>query len=287
MNDGSDSIDLVYFSGTGNTGYLAGLLAEKFTRRGILVRLTRLEDAAEGFSPPFGAILGLAYPIHALNAPSPVFDFIADLSDGDGRRAFIVKSPADPLLNGGSAHLVIAALRSRGWTVCHESMVVMPANVFVRYPDGLIRRLLAAATKRADTIAAEIAAGTTRLPSPGPLARFLTRHLSRLETKGGKYFGRDLRASPACDLCGLCLRNCPSGNIRVSEGRIVFGDRCIICMRCIYICPRGAISPRFFRFFRLKRRYDLAALAAGPERKIGATGRGGLYRLFRRYLESS
>ncbi len=289
MNARPDSITLAYFSGTGNTEYLARRLAEKFIRRGIPVRRIRIGDALTRIIPPEGGVLGLAYPVHALNAPAPVFDFIAALPEGGGRRAFIVRGPADPLFDGGSAHLVIQALQVRGWEVFHESMVVMPSNVFVRYADPLIRRLLAAAESRTETVAGDVAAGTTRLRSPGPLARFLTRHLSRLETKGGKYFGRDLQASSACDLCGLCLRSCPTGNIRREGGKIVFGDRCIICMRCIYLCPRGAISPRLFRFFRLKRWYNLSALAASGREENGPRGKAGrgIWRFFRRYLESS
>lgn len=287
MNARPDSIDLAYFSGTGNTGYLARRLAEKFALRGIPVRPVRIEDALPDFAPPADVVLGLAYPIHALNAPSPVFDFISALPDGEGRRAFIVKGPADPFFNGGSSHLVIRALQDRGWEVFHESMVVMPSNVFVRYPDGFIRQLLIAAGQRTEVIAAEVADGVTRLDKPGPVARFLTRHLSRLESRGGKYFGRDLQVSSACDLCGLCVRSCPVGNIRQEGREIVFGDRCIICMRCIYLCPRGAISPRIFKFFKLKRWYDLSALASGQgEAGRGAEGRG-FDRLFRRYLASS
>ncbi len=290
MNFKPDSIDLAYFSGTGNTRYLARLLAEKFSERKVPVRLTRIEDAPADLIPPAGGLLGLAYPIHALNAPSPVFDFIAALPPGKGRRAFIVKGPADPFFDGGSSHLVIRALKERGWEVFHESMVVMPSNVFVRYPDSFIRRLLRAAESRTETVAAEIAAGVNRREKPGPVVRFLTRHLSRLETRGGKYFGRDLKVSPACDLCVLCARSCPVGNIREQAGRIVFGDRCIICMRCIYLCPRGAISPRLFRFFRLKRWYDLAALA--DDGVTGAApgqpgGERGIFRFFRRYLDGS
>jgi ferredoxin len=289
MNARPDSIDLAYFSGTGNTEYLVTRLAEKFSERKVPVRLTRIEDAPADRIPPAGGVLGLAYPIHALNAPSPVFDFISALPDGEGRRAFIVKGPADPFFDGGSSHLVIRALKERGWEVFHESMVVMPSNVFVRYPDSFIRRLLRAAETRLERIAGEVAGGISRLERPGPAARFLTRHLSRLETRGGKYFGRDLKVSSACDLCGLCARSCPVGNIRQEGREIIFGDRCIICMRCIYLCPRGAISPRLFRFFRLKRWYDLAALAGSgfQEQDSGEAGRGGIRRFFRGYLESS
>jgi ferredoxin len=285
-----DSIDLAYFSGTGNNEYLARLLAEKFSRRAIPVRLIPIEALGEGFTPPAAPLLGLVYPIHALNAPSLVFDFIAVLPPGEGRRAFIVKGPADPFFNGGSSHLVIRALKNRGWEVFHESMVVMPSNIFLRYPDDFISSLLRTAKTRLERITGEITVGIPRLERPGPVCRFLTRYLSRLLVRGGKYFGRDLRVSPACDHCGLCVRRCPVGNIRQKDGKIVFGDRCIVCMRCLYICPRGAISPRYFKFFKLKRWYDLTAFSVdgGSGTASGQPGgERGIFRLFRRYLASS
>lgn len=284
------TIDLAYFSGTGNNEYLARLLAEKFSRRDIPVRLIPIESFGDGFTPPVAPLLGLVYPIHALNAPSPVFDFIAALPPGEGRRAFIVKGPADPFFNGGSSHLVIRALKNRGWEVLHESMVVMPSNIFLRYPDDFIQSLLRAAETRLDRITGEIAAGTPRLERPRSVCRFLTRYLSWLLIRGGKYFGRDLRVSPACDHCGVCVRSCPVGNIRQEGGKIVFGDRCIVCMRCLYICPRGAISPRYFKFFKLKWWYDLTALSAAGGSGTGSGqsgGERGIFRLFRRYLANS
>jgi len=289
MKTPPESIDLAYFSGTGNTEYLVRRLAEKFSRRGIPVRPVRIEDVPTGYAPPAAAVLGLAYPVHALNAPSPVFDFIASLPDGEGRKAFLLKGPADPFFDGGSSHLVILALKGRGWEVFHEGMAVMPSNIFIRYPDDFIRLLLRAADNRLERISAGVAAGAVRLENPGPVARFLTRHLSRLESRGGKYFGRDLEASSACDLCRVCVQSCPVGNIREEAGKIVFGDRCIICMRCLYLCPRGAIRPRLFRFFPLKRWYDLGAVsAAGPgQNASGGKAGSGLRRFFRRYLESS
>ena len=284
------TIDLAYFSGTGNNEYLARLLAEKFSRRDIPVRLMPIESSGYEFTPPVASLLGLVYPIHALNAPSPVFDFIAALPPGEGRRAFIVKGPADPFFNGGSSHLVIRALQNRGWEAFHESMVVMPSNIFFRYPDDFIRSLLQAAEIRLERTTGEIAVGTLRLERPGPVCRFLTRYLSWLLIRGGKYFGRDLRVSSACDLCGVCVHRCPVGNIRQEGGKIVLVDRCIVCMRCLYICPRGAISPRYFKFFKLKRWYDLTVLSAD-----GGSGTGsgqsreerGIFRLFLRYLADS
>ncbi len=224
--------------------------------------------------------------MHALNAPAIVFDFIDSLPPGSGKRTFIIKSPADPFFRGGSSHLVIRALANRGYRVFHESMIVMPANVFIRYPDDFIRELVRTAERRAGETADEIIAGLPRRETPGFLSRLCTRFFSSLEVRGGRYFGRDLRVSSECTLCEKCIRECPRGNIFLRDGRIVFGKRCMICMRCLYGCPQNAISPRFFSFFKVKRWYNLATLAADAPSGGGYVPnvRGGFFRLFSGYL---
>ncbi len=39
----------------------------------------------------------------------------------------------------------------------------------------------------------------------------------------------------------MCVRNCPKGNIIFENGGVVFHSNCILCLRCIYICPSNAI----------------------------------------------
>ena len=48
--------------------------------------------------------------------------------------------------------------------------------------------------------------------------------------------------SSACIGCGQCARLCPRGNIRMENGRPVFGTDCVQCLGCLQYCPKGAIS---------------------------------------------
>lgn len=53
------------------------------------------------------------------------------------------------------------------------------------------------------------------------------------------------RASRACNKCGICASNCPTGAIDPQNPRNTEKTRCIICMRCVASCPQSArkISP--------------------------------------------
>ena len=44
----------------------------------------------------------------------------------------------------------------------------------------------------------------------------------------------------ACGGCGMCARKCPTGAIPLQDPRSTDAARCILCMRCVAICPRKA-----------------------------------------------
>ena len=50
------------------------------------------------------------------------------------------------------------------------------------------------------------------------------------------------RVTDACVGCGKCEELCPLGNIRLEDGRPVWGERCTHCMACISYCPAEAIE---------------------------------------------
>ena len=49
-------------------------------------------------------------------------------------------------------------------------------------------------------------------------------------------------ATDACISCGKCERVCPTQNVRLENGRPVWGKKCTHCMACICRCPEEAIE---------------------------------------------
>lgn len=89
-----------------------------------------------------------------------------------------------------------------------------------------------------------------------------------------------------CVGCGWCSRNCPVGNITLHDAKPVYGKACIMCFRCIYECPSGALSSK--NFMVLDEGYDLDALEkrmAGVDLKpVEECCKGTALKAIRRYL---
>ncbi len=281
------SVGIFYFSGTGNTEIVTTLLAEKLKRR-VHVEILKIEDILKGktdFQVEKYDIIGIGYPVHALNAPRIVFDFIRRLPSGN-KRAFIFKTSGDPFMNGGPTLLLRDRLNEKGYTVFYERLVVMPANVLVQYHDRLVKQLYNAAVEKTERMCEDILSGKVDLQKNGQLsgAAYL---FSGLEWIGAPFFGKDLKVRDSCNLCNECVRKCPKNNISRKGDTITFGWKCMMCMRCIYNCPEGAIRPRLYGVFIL-REYNIKKIIADPDiRGDYLTGdTRGYFRRFYNYVKS-
>ncbi len=45
-----------------------------------------------------------------------------------------------------------------------------------------------------------------------------------------------------CDGCGVCYESCPTGHIKMVNGRPVWPRPCLLCASCADVCPNHAIA---------------------------------------------
>lgn len=269
INTNESKFLLVYFSGTGGVRRIADAFHDQLGKRNISVikhsldvqELNKVKKNYQHIINNIGVII-LLYPVHAFDAPVPVFEWIEMLPDVPSLPVAVisVSGGGEVFLNRASRIRCIKALENKGFHVFYEYMMVMPCNWWIPTPDLLALRLIRCIPEKTTRILDKIITGESRRTRPGLLMRITASLISKLEKNGTKKFGLGLKVTNACNGCMWCVRNCPRENIYISGGKPLFGEKCIMCFRCIYGCPGKAIDVTKGRFMVIKQGFNLDTL---------------------------
>jgi len=258
---------IAVFSGTGNTAHVAGLLAKNLAAKGAQVEIKNINSKMfvpgnspyVDFAPESYDIAGIGHPVLGFGPTPLVLRFAEAIPEGKGRM-FVFKSAADNhVINNSASEDLIEILKSKGYDVFHDFLYVMPCNWIFKYELRFSLQLLDEAEIKAARHADELTAGVRSEMPVFSGWRAVARFFHFLESNyGRKLFGRALLATQKCSLCGTCIKNCPAGNIRKENDKIVFDEDCLFCMRCVYGCPESAITAPGFNWCIVKGGYRLS-----------------------------
>jgi len=254
---------IYYFSGTGNTEKVVKEYVKTFEELGSSLEARKIEenhafDKAQDIDLSEYDLLGIAYPIHAFNAPSIVLKFIKKIKKQPVKtRLFIVKTSGEPLaLNNISSTKVKSILKKRNFELDNEYHYCMPYNIIFRHTDNMAYKMWNTAQNLIPIDALEILNGKKRTLKYLPLASALAA-IMRVEHWGGRFNGRKYKVNEKCIKCQKCVRACPTNNIKIDEnGNFHFGKNCLMCMRCSFFCPTDAIKIGFFEKWKVNGAYN-------------------------------
>lgn len=255
---------ICYFSGTGNTRKVVERYRECLTERGATVEEYALEALLnDGMPEEFigslneAELLGIAYPVHAFNAPSIVLKFVKSLpKQAKKKRAFIVSTSGEPLtLNNVSSLKTRGILRRRNFDVTNEYRYVMPYNIMFRHTDSMAYRMWNVAHKIVPLDVDELMSGAPHKPKQ-VFCGSLIAWIMRCEHWGGRLNGRRYKVDDKCAKCQLCVNVCPTKNVTMKDGKIKFGKNCLMCQRCVQLCPKNAIKMGWFNSWKVNGAYS-------------------------------
>jgi len=235
--------ELYFFSGTGNSYYIAKKIAESIPDSKLIpINSLDLSKRIKSTSE----ILGIIFPIYFYNAPEIVKDFIKRLEVSPSSYVFLYENFG---LQGGNALLSCAkVLEERNIKVSNTFSVALPDNsIIFPTPDDKIKPMLDAAEGKIQAAINDIK--SLKL-SPIPKKKFGSNLISSIMAGVSKsYLGfKDLKVdSTKCNGCGLCAKVCPMKNIEIEDRAPSFKDSCQMCFACIHYCPNESI-----RFRRMK-----------------------------------
>lgn len=226
---------IYYFSGTGNSEWVAKTIAERISDS--CVRLTA--NLLHPITVKSGETLGLVFPVYAWNIPEIVSEFVKCLEIEDGAFTFAVCTCGAEA--GYSMHLLKSRIHMDNvWSI------VMPDNYIVAYKvedDAESLEKVRSAALRLRSVGDQIAERKSGCfdVHKGKFAivkTFVVSHFFNKYARSSKPF----HTTYACTGCGACEKFCPTKNITVVDGYPIWGDDCQQCLACIHRCPNKAIE---------------------------------------------
>ena len=232
---------VLYFTGTGNSRFIATVLAEALEDG--LVSMNDVLRKGEALSVYSRKPYVVVAPIHAWRYPAAVEELLQNMTMEGCKDVYCVATMGE---NSGNADRALENLfTKKGMTFKGFCGVVMPNNYVAGWDvDSAeeVRDMLAAAVPKAKGLAEKIKAGESIRKDD---KTFLAGLMSGFVNYGFRNFmlkKQVFDVSEACIGCGICAEKCPTANIRVSDGKAVFGANCTSCYGCLHRCPVKAIN---------------------------------------------
>ena len=226
---------IYYFSGTGNSYYIAKKLSQILDMK--LCNINKMETTIQEYME-----IGIVVPVYAAHAPATVLEHINKTVFLREQRIFTVISFAGS--RGFASNEMFQTIMEKENCSVRSYKIRMPGNSVLEYgsfPKFIQKRLLHSAERKIEKIAREVMNHTdTKRISPNLLARIYYKNGVRMRElfseKGNKFY-----ADSTCAKCKLCKRICPVGNIEWTENHPEWGEKCQQCMACVQWCPQNAV----------------------------------------------
>jgi len=251
-----EAVDMVVWSGTGNTLHVAERIAEGARSQGAVAHVLSSTGDWETHSTS-RRLLGLLAPTHGFTAPWPLVKAAFAIPGVRGVDAFVLVTRGGTRLRGKTisgfegtaAYLPAAVLALRGARVCGVGAIDMPLNWTVIVPafdaEG-VAEIVERGDSQTDAFSDRLLSGNSVMGGRGQLMLGILilplslgyMLIARLML--AKMFFADER----CTSCGTCERHCPQGAVRLigRARRPYWTYDCQNCMRCMSNCPTDAIQ---------------------------------------------
>lgn len=246
---------IVYFTGTGNSRYLAhtasSVLDDDMINAGDIIKSGKKYSEFHSEKPWV-----FICPVYAWRIPRIFSDFIMSNGFRGNRCAYFI-------VNCGQD---IGCAQDEIEKICLEKSFTCMGTAEIWMPENYIAMFTAPDEKEADNIISEADIMMENLletiSSRKKFPKKKTGYLDSLKSGivNSLFYTFCVKASPFystdnCISCGLCEKLCPLNNIVIDEGRPKWGRDCTHCMACICGCPKNAIE--YGKKTKYKRRYYL------------------------------
>ena len=238
---------ILYFSGTGNTRWVANEIESQLNKLGKEVKTYSIESSVDftAIKPDDHIIIG--FPVCDSNAPYPMQKFISAMPEGESRLVSVFCTQA--AASGDTGYHISEMLKVKGYMPHCIRHFRAPNNIHIpsyRFTKPLDSKdadaLLEKQIPNIEKYAKEVTEKQKAIRGDYLFAH-LVGGLQRayLDKMIAKASAQMIVLNDRCINCNTCTKVCPTANITCEEGKYLFGKNCTMCMRCYSMCPTVAI----------------------------------------------
>ncbi|MCK8061471.1 MULTISPECIES: EFR1 family ferrodoxin [unclassified Fusibacter] len=238
---------IAYFSGTGNSLYVAKQLAHHLSDELKSIAVESMDSKNERtYLIGSSEKLGIVFPIYSWGAPEIVLKWLETaVCEWESKPyVYVVITCGEDIGDGMRAVEKILSKKKLAVDVAYT--IVMPNNYMIMgdvYDEKTEKRLLASSELEIAELAKLLESSTrgVRHLRKGKLAFLRTAAVNPLFNR----FARtttSFRVSEDCTSCGICSEICPTKTISMVEGKPKWHGDCAQCLGCINYCPVKAID---------------------------------------------
>ena len=232
---------ILYFSGTGNSKYVAKRIADALGD--ALVNLNDRIKSGDTSSVETGERVIIVTPTYAWRIPRVVRDWLLKTELRGAKRSWFVMTCGSEIGNADKYNRELCT--EKGLSCMGTTQIVMPENYIAMFsaPQAdKARQIVAQGEPSIDRAIAAIQRNQPFAPTRNNLYdRFMSGPVNPIFYK---FFvkANAFTASSACIGCGQCVKRCPMNNVTLKDGKPSWGKNCTHCMACICYCPKEAIE---------------------------------------------
>lgn len=244
-------IVIYYFSGTGNTWWVANnlylqLIEKKHNVECYSIETLSKDEIIKQVNEAEHIVIG--FPVYGSTAPKPMLEFLAGIPKAlNNQTASVFGTHA--LGSGDSAYHIGLLLDHKGFRVVQTRHFRMMNNFHIpsyRFykpkNNKTLFKLLEKTKPKVKEFADEIDKEVKHIIGNNRVGHFFgkfqRKHINQVIRTVSREFRIDITR---CIDCGKCQRICPTKNIKKHEGIYIFDNHCALCLRCYSQCPTSAI----------------------------------------------
>lgn len=229
-----------YFSGTGNTKYIAELFANAMKCQVISIEKERKFDIESIIYQ--NEIITFCFPIYGSFPPKIIRDFVGKYKEGLNNKKLILLC-SQAMASGDGARSILDELEGIKYEVIYASHFLMPNNICnIPFPVLAKKWYVKKAKSKIQKIANNLNMKKYKCTGFNPISILIGKSQRVIFKKVEKEYVNSLKINNSCNNCQKCINLCPINNLYFKDGKIKTKKQCMFCYRCINFCPQKAIT---------------------------------------------